>query len=355
MPGRQSVGARGRSRAGSSRASAPGRRPSDGSAPIVVSGGIHVACHACPYQRPDADRDPRNADHIGLHGQREHCGERGGQRRFARTHERPERAQYPAEPEQTAEDAELDAELRVVPTPPAFSSVVRSLPPSGRRCRARNSPASMVHERPEGRPQAPPVLARRRVVDRVAARARRGAPRTRAARRGRRASEVAPVGATDGRRAPTRLRSRSSLLQRRGQPAPPHRGEDDEPGRERDERRARERPEQTGRCDDAEHERESASQEPHGEQQSHGAEYAAPSWAEEGRDEPPQEVLLGAGVVDEVLRQPAGAEPARKAEVAEVVDDAVRPPPADRDRVDVDEADRRNGRCGAERGPREPS
>src|SRR5213079_833448 len=69
---------------------------------------------------------------------------------------------------------------------------------------------------------------------------------------------------------------------------------------------------------------------------------------QEDRHEPAQEMALGAGVVDEVLRQAPCAVVVVAELLVEVVGDARGAPPADRDGVDLDEPercyDRRRGR-----------
>src|SRR5205823_4791815 len=104
-----------------------------------------------------------------------------------------------------------------------------------------------------------------------------------------------------------------------------------------------------------EHDRRASPERRGRDQQGDDEQVAAAERAEERRDEAAQEVILGARVVDEVLRQPAGAVVVVAEMVAEVVDDGARSPPADRDRVDVDEPDRGDGGRGAEQRPRQPT
>src|SRR5436190_2198380 len=140
--------------------------------------------------------------------------------------------------------------------------------------------------------------------------------------------------------------------------------EHDEPRSERDERRARERPEETGRDDDGERDGEdTATQRRKRDQERNDEEVAARERRQERRDEPAQERLVAPDVVDEVLGQPvhgaARLGPHSRAVVVvaelpvEVVDDAVSPPPADRDRVHVGEAGRRDERRDDEQRPGE--
>ena len=164
---------------------------------------------------------------------------------------------------------------------------------------------------------------------------------------------------SSGRRAPSRLR-------RPRRPAAPREptgrrrtaASTTRPDGERDERRARERPQQA--C--CRHEREQDDERPpahrrDGDEQRDDEEVTARERAQERRDEASQKRLVVPDVVDEVLRQPRDTGMYARAVVVvaelavEVVDDAVRPPPADRHRIDVDEPERRDERGGAEQRP----
>src|SRR5204862_6075295 len=75
--------------------------------------------------------------------------------------------------------------------------------------------------------------------------------------------------------------------------------------------------------------------------------------AEERRHEPTQEVFLGAGVVDEVLRQTSGAVVVVTQLLVEVVDDRRVSPPRDRDQEVVEQTERSNSSSGADERPHE--
>ena len=81
-----------------------------------------------------------------------------------------------------------------------------------------------------------------------------------------------------------------------------------------------------------------------GEQQRDDEAVRARERPQEDRHEPAQEVILGAGVEDEVLRQPARAVVVVAELLVEVVDDGRVTPPRDRDEEVVDETEQRDAR-----------
>src|SRR3954469_7349714 len=321
--------------------------------------------HQRAAQSPHAVRDPGIADHVRLHRKREHSGECGCKAGCpdvvpSRAHEAGENREHPGDPERRAENAELDADLRVV----RLAGLQRRV---GARCRladvAETVPLGMVHHRPGTLPEAHPVRVERGLV--AARRAEvRGSPSTlraliRQVDRGpvpRRADLREEVGPADGH---CDDRTRSCNLD----PTAADEGEHDETRRERDERRARERPEQS--CCDGNREDDSGAAAKRGGryEQCDDEEIAARERRQERRHEPAEERLVAADVVDEVLRQTVdrpdglGAHTGAVVVVAEVtvevVDDAVRPPPLHRDRVDVDEPETRDEGRDTEKEPRE--
>src|SRR5205085_9074030 len=124
----------------------------------------------------------------------------------------------------------------------------------------------------------------------------------------------------------------------------PCEGEHGEAESESRDRGARERPQQRGERDGGEggEQADPATKRPDGrrDEQCDDEHVARRERAQEDRDEPAQEVALGARVVDEVLRQATRAVVVVAELLVEVVRDAGGPPPADRDRGDLDEAER---------------
>src|SRR6266545_1688685 len=76
-------------------------------------------------------------------------------------------------------------------------------------------------------------------------------------------------------------------------------------------------------------------------------------WGQERRDEPSQRTLV-ARVVDEVFRQPRKSLVVEPELLAEPAGGAGIAPPLERDRVDVDEAEGRDGAAGADDEHRKP-
>ena len=89
--------------------------------------------HRVAGERPDDDRQPRHADHVGLQAEREHHRERGPSQGI---HEPPEQRQRPGDEQQAADRPVSTAELRVgrLPARPSRASATRSR----RRCRGRS-------------------------------------------------------------------------------------------------------------------------------------------------------------------------------------------------------------------------